>query len=172
MEKVKKTTINHTAFHYRLNTINCKFFEQIYDNLVKKCKNILMKDECSKNNVLRLDSMLVDISSKLVKNIGFNQSGEQVKSKKVKFTLGYGEVPEIIKVFETKKHKSENIALKETILSKEIEKNQILLLDRGISDRKTFDKLNENNFFITRLVPGYKIEKESEGNKLEETGGW
>jgi len=161
------TTIHHTSFHYRLNTINYKFFERIYIFLVKKCLFLLQSTEKLQYDVIRYDSTLVDISSKLIKNIGFNQSGEEAK--KVKFTIGLSELPESIVIYETKKDKSENIALKKAILSRAIPKNQIILFDRGISDRHTFDKISKNNLFITRLVPGYKIEIETENKKEIET---
>lgn len=163
------TYINHSAFHYRLNTINFKFFESIYIHLLKKCTSLLPTIKVSKYDVLIFDSTLVDISSKLIKNIGFNQSGDQVKSTKVKFTIGYGELPETIKVFETVKHKSENVALQEVILSKQIPKNQIILFDRGLSKRETFDELSETNFFISRLNADYKVKIETENILKEET---
>ncbi len=152
--KDRDTTIHHTAFHYRLNTINYIFFKQIYNHLLKKCKDIL--GIRLQNNVLRFDSTLVDISSKLITNIGFNQSGDKVKSTKVKFTIGYGEVPEVVKIFTKKDYKSEDIALKEAILSQEIPKNQIILFNRGLSSRETFDIMTKNNnLFVSRLKPRY-----------------
>ena len=104
---------------------------------MKKCSVLLSTVKTIQYDVLRFDSTIVNLSSKLIKNIGFNQSGEQVKSTKVKFTVGYSELPETIKVFGSVKHKSENVALKEAIFSKKIPKNQIILFDRGSSSCTT-----------------------------------
>ena len=167
--KENVTSIDHSSFHYRLNTINFKYFERIYKYLTKKSMGILGASNFLKNDVIRFDSTLVSISSKIAKNIGFNQSGDQVKSKKVKFTVGYGELPETVKIFETIKHKSENVALKEAIKSKSIPKHRIILFDRGLSNRSVFDELSETNYFISRLNPGYKMEIETEKELNEET---
>ena len=164
------TTIDHTAFHYRLQKINYKFFEQIFKSLFKECTKML-GEEASKYDILRIDSTLVDVSSKIINNIGFNQSGNQVKSRKIKYSMAYGELPERVDIFERITHKSENIALKEAILSKEIPRNKILVFDRGLSNRETFDKISKNNYFVSRLTPGYKVKIEKEEvkeNKEEE----
>jgi len=164
------TSIDHSSFHYRLNNINYKFFECIYLYLLKKCISFLPSIKVSNYDILRFDSTMVEISSKLMKDvIGFNPSGAQVKSNKVKFTVGYGEFPESIKVFETVEHKSENKALKEAIFSQTIPKNRIILFDRGISDRKTYDKLSKTNYFISRLNPGYKIKIEKNEDLFKDT---
>lgn len=167
--KENVTSIDHSSFHYRLNSINFQYFERIYIYLLKKMIALLGSIKVSKYDVIRFDSTLVNISSKLIKNIGFNQSGNQVKSTKVKFTIGYGELPETVHVFEKVKHKSENIALREAILSKEIPKNRIILFDRGLSSREAFDELSETNFFISRLNPDYKIKIEEENKLKHET---
>jgi len=46
-------------------------------------------------------------------------------------------------------------------LESEHGKNSILVFDRGLNNRRVIDKIDENNYFITRLQKGYRVKQES-----------
>ncbi len=72
-------------------------------------------------------------------------------------------MPEILNLYTEKKYKGENPALAETILSKDISSKDIILFDRGLTNKKIFDEITENNnIFISRMNKNYKIKKISE----------
>ncbi len=80
----------------------------------------------------------------------------------IKYTFGYSEFPEIFSVYGNKKYSSENVPLEETIFLKNIPKNKIIVFDKGLSNRKTYEKINETNYFVSRLQSNYKIEESTE----------
>ncbi len=123
----KSNSINFTSIHYRLEKIDPNFFKELFEKTLKEVKP-LIKTEKSKFNVIRFDSTIVSLSSRLL-DIGFKSIGKEVKSNSIKFTVGFGELPEILNLYTEKKYKGENPALGETILSKDIPSRDIILFD-------------------------------------------
>ncbi len=160
------TSIDKTSFHYRLNNIDSKFFEDIFKKTLEKAKNLSAIKKDRSYNLLIFDSTLVNLSSKLLKDIGYSFGGNNSTKSKIKYVFGLSEFPEIIKVHG---YNNENKSLKEAINSQKIEKNRIILFDQGISDRSILEKIGEKNYFITRIKKDYKIEKEKEESIKKET---
>ncbi len=121
------TTINHTSFHYRLQTIDYRYFELIFCHLLKIISEKINKSNFFKFEILRVDSTLIKVSSKLA-SIGFKQTSNNPK-KKIKLTISYSDLPEQVKFYKNIEGKSENVAIKEAILSKETPRNQIIIFD-------------------------------------------
>jgi len=160
------TTINHTSFHYRLQTIDYRYFEHIFHHLLKIISGKIKKSNFFKFEILRVDSTLIKLSSKLA-NIGFKQTSNDPK-KKIKLTMSYSDLPEQVKFYENKEGKSEEVSLKEAILSKETPKNQIIIFDRGLSSRETYDAItSKGNYFISRLNENYRFKEEEGENKAK-----
>jgi len=113
------------------------------------------------------DSTVVSLSTKLLKNCGYQIKGSE-KRKQLKYTIGLKNgFPEKINLYCHKTYNSEDRALGETILETKIRKNSMILFDRGLKTRRTFDTLTEKNlFFISRLKKGYKMKITSQNTNL------
>ena len=151
-------TIDHTAFHYKLGKVDPNYFRDIF-KAVKKIFSPYLTGLSSKHKTLIFDSTIVTHSAKLLKSCGYKATGKQTK-KHIKYTIAYSDgMPQITKSHTNKKYHSENIALSEAILSHDIPKNQIILFDRGLQHRATYDKITEKgNLFVSRLNANYIID--------------
>lgn len=154
LKNKKRVTIHHTSFHHRLNKIPCEHFKDIFE-IVKKIFSKHLVNHIKKHPLVIFDSTIVTISDLLLKN-GFSitSSGNKMQ---VKFTMGYSGFPIIVELYTDKKYNSENYTLGETILGNDIPKDAIILFDRGLQQRSTFDQLTSKKiFFIGRLKLNYR----------------
>lgn len=147
---IKGESIKYNSISDRLSTINPDFFEKIFQACVVRF-NKQFDDKFAE--ILRFDSTLVSFSAKLL-NIGFMSGGNQEHVKQLKFTIGYSTIPEYVSFHHEAQYNSENVALKEAILNCSQSKKRIVVFDRGIQARETYDKLNKAGIlFITRINP-------------------
>ena len=139
--------VKYNSIRDRLVNINPDYFEAIFNSCLKKYQDKYLK---KKHNIISFDSTLVAISSKLLKD------GMQINQKRdknfVKFSMAFSNVPIHSKIFTEQSFVSEDFALKELIKECPLSADNILVFDRGIQSRATFDDFNENNLsFVTRL---------------------
>lgn len=154
----KHRTINYSSISTRLSVINATYFEKIFNKCVSLYKEDLGDD---KERVLKFDSTIVALSSKLL-SIGYNLKGGDAENyRQLKFTVGYSDIPEIVHFYTEQSYSSENIALKETILKQaSIENNSIKVFDRGITARKTYDTFTDKGIqFVSRVGASAKHDK-------------
>lgn len=151
-------TIDHTAFHYRLSKIDPNYFRDIFE-AAKKIFAPYLKQLSPKHKTLIFDSTIVTHSAKLLKSCGYLATGKDTK-KHIKYTIALGGgIPQVAKSHTSKKYHSENIALSEAILSHDIPKDLIIVFDRGLQQRATYDKITEKgNHFVGRLNSNYLID--------------
>ena len=110
-------SISFVAFHYRLISIDCGFFKQLYE-MTRNQYNGLFRSERKKYLNLPVDSTTVAGPNKVFK-VGYETTGKGGK-KQIKFTIVFnGEIPLVSDCYTDKTHNSENIALKETMLAME-----------------------------------------------------
>jgi hypothetical protein len=138
-------SVAHSSISERLNIIRYQYFEKIFQHCHKKYKS--SSDNLQKNIVL-FDSTIVSLSSKLL-SIGYNiKGGDADRYRLLKFTIGYSDVPDCICFYKEQTYNSENVALRETIVSKKKTKKQISVFDRGITSRANYDFLIENKVWF------------------------
>ena len=140
-------TVKYNSIRDRLVSINPDYFEAIFTSCLKKYKDKYLK---KKHNIIAFDSTLVGISSQLL------QEGMQMNQKEdkkyVKFSMAFSNVPVHSKIFIQQEFVSEDLALKELIKECPLSADNILVFDRGLRARSTFEEFNESGFtFITRL---------------------
>lgn len=144
-----KKTIDHSAVGKRLETINVGFFQAIYEDLVEKYNNKFTKAEVNKFH--RFDSTLIALSGKLLQD-GLNCGGGG-DERHIKMSFGLKNlIPSSVRFCTSQSEANENIALVKAINEAKIEKEDIILFDRGISKSdafKDFDSAGKN--FITRV---------------------
>ena len=145
-------TIAHSSISERLSSIKPEYFEKIFKLCVKQYKK---SKDIATNEIVRYDSTIVSLSSKIL-DIGYNlKGGDAEKYKLLKFTVGYSDIPDCIYFYTAQTYNSENVALTKTIVKDK--KNSITVFDRGITSRANYDKLTDNNImYISRLDPNAK----------------
>jgi hypothetical protein len=139
--------VKYNSIRDRLVSINPDYFEAIFNSCLKKYQDKYLK---KKHNVISFDSTLVSISSKLLKEgMSINQKGDK---KFVKFSMAFSNVPIHSKIFTEQSFVSEDFALKELINECPLSADNILVFDRGVLARATFDEFNKSELtFVTRL---------------------
>ena len=154
--KFGTSTISHSSISERLNSIKPGYFEQIYEYCIQSYKSSFKN---SKDPIVRFDSTIVALSSKLLK-IGYHIKNSDAQNyRMLKFTIGYSDIPECICFYTSQSHTSENVSLRQTIVeNKQINTEQtVSVFDRGISSRDSYDLLTDNKIqFISRINEGAK----------------
>lgn len=139
--------VKYNSIRDRLVNINADYFEAIFNSCLKKYQDKYLK---KKHNIISFDSTLVSISSKLLKEgMQINKQGDK---KFVKFSIAFSNIPIHSKIFTEQSFVSEDFALKELVKECPLSADNILVFDRGLQARATFEEFNENNLtFVTRL---------------------
>jgi Transposase DDE domain len=139
--------VKYNSIRDRLVSINPDYFEAIFNSCLKKYQDNYLK---KKHNIISFDSTLVSISSKLLKEgMRINKKGDK---KFVKFSMAFSNIPIHSKIFTEQSFVSEEFALKELIKECPLSVDNILVFDRGVQARASFEAFNEDNLtFVTRL---------------------
>ena len=147
---------DHSSIADRLGTIKLDFFKDIFLQTSDLFSRTFSPDELKKYKVVRFDSTVISLSSKLLKTQGM-RNGEPSKKKdseqlNVKFSIGFdGTVARSAQFSNQQSYVSENVALRELILNAAPSKQEIAVFDQGINARKTFGEFDECGIqFVTR----------------------
>lgn len=147
----QQKSIRFNSISTRLSVINPEYFEKLFENCVALYKQHLGED---KERIIRFDSTIVTLTTKLL-SVGYHlKAGDADRVRQLKFTVGFAnKIPEIVHFYYEQKYTSENVALKETLLTQAKQDTEsIKVFDRGITARTTYDELTENEItFISRL---------------------
>ncbi len=168
-------TIDHSSIGTRLGRIKLGYFKDLYSHCCQQMGEYLTPQQIKGHDIVRFDSTLISISSKLLKFEGMsnglkskkkNVSGEALKGEKreVKFTVGFnGLIPKAVKFFKEKSYVNENLALGDAILDAALSDKEIAVMDMGLNSRKTWETFSLKEIrFTARLRPDAKFEKVKE----------
>lgn len=170
----KQETIKFNSISERLSTINYEYFEKLFQNIFALSQDHF-KDGLEEHFIRQFDSTSLSVSGKLLKkgmvNGLKNKKGEHTH-KQIKFTVGlFHNLPSHLRFYNEQKHLGEDLPLRETILSANIQDNEIVVFDRGLKKRTTFKEFSDNNIlFVTRINPTKSIkviERNSLGAELQ-----
>ena len=150
----------YNSLSVRISMINSDFFAKIFYS----CHDKFSKYLNEKNHIIKYDSTMIAVSSKLFE-IGMNVGPKSKTDKKqLKFSIAaQGALPLHFKIFKTQDALAEDVALKETILETDHYPEEIVVFDRGLKDKKTFDIFSSRHIkFVTRtnLRIRYTLHKE------------
>lgn len=168
LDKNSANSIDHSAISKRLASIKAEYFEKIFLNLSKKLNlGKLQLSNGRKINLSIFDSTLVSISSKLLET--------EIKTCKkggknhIKFTTEiHNGLFAGTKIFTEKSYTSEDIALREAILNSQYSKKSIVVFDRGLQKRATFEEFDQNGIvFVSRLKNNVRYEVVKEHKKIK-----
>ena len=164
--------VKHSGIGDRLGNIDSKFFQEIFKYLSYKFEKELnekVKIGSKSFDLLKFDSTLVAISSNLIdfgmKGIAKNKSNKN----QVKYTIGLKNfLPQDLKLFTEQSYTSEEVALREAILTSVDKQNSIVVFDRGLQRRKTFKDFSEKGIlFVTRLKNRVRYQEVRENKKVQ-----
>lgn len=156
--------IHYSSLSERLNAMDASYFEKLY----QACLAIYSEGNSlatGLESVTRFDSTIVSLSSALLKTGYHLRGGDADHVRQLKFTVELDELPRSAHLFTEQTHSSEDVTLRQAMLdslqnSKE-KKGSILIFDRGVSRRKTYDELTDSGArFISRLGKQNKQEEQ------------
>jgi hypothetical protein len=148
--QIKSEKISFSSISERLSVIEPGYFEKLYHLCVEQYDSVLTSPKYA---LIRFDSTIVALSGKLL-TVGYQiKGGDAAHVKQLKFTIGYSNLPVAVHFFTEQIYTSENVALKEAVLSfKPTEAAMIRVFDRGITSRKTYDEFTDSGIpFISRI---------------------
>lgn len=158
--KNKPIKMSKSGIGHRLSTIDPAFFEKLLHNVIKAMGKHFPK--LKKYNIIRCDSTVVTLSSKLA------QCGIPVAlgpKHQVKMTIALSKIPVDVSIAAgSSDNFSEEFVLKNLIKNISHSPQDIFVFDRGLYSRKTFVEFSdENKLFVTRLKSNakYNILKEN-----------
>lgn len=162
--KTSDYSVPHTTLADRLNSINVKFFENIYLSFIDKLQTLYTADQYKARKIIRYDSTFVGLTSKLLK-IGMQNGTKSTKDKPaknyIKFTIGFnGLVPTDCKMYKKQPEVSDEISFAEIIEESSLSSKDIVVFDRGLKKRKTLKEFWESDiYFVTRAEKRIKYKE-------------
>lgn len=146
--KNKVIKMSKSGIAHRLSTIDPSYFEKLLQSVIKAMGKHFPKME--KHNIIRCDSTVVTLSSKLAKCGSPVASGPRHQ---VKMTIALNKIPLDVSIAAgSENNLSEEISLKNLIKSISHSSQDIFVFDRGLSSRKTYTEFSdEQKLFVTRL---------------------
>ncbi|HJD67415.1 MAG TPA: IS4 family transposase [Rickettsia endosymbiont of Bembidion lapponicum] len=166
-----KNKVTYSGLSKRLKFINPDYFKGVYTDLMNKVAKLLPKK--TSHNLYRFDSTIINLSGYLIKD-GLKVGGKSNDSQ-VKVSVGLkNQLPTSIRFCKGQEEGSEDIALVRAINEAKVEKEDILLFDRGIAKTGTFVEFDEKEYkFITRmhLKRRYDIIRENEITQKQQPDG-
>lgn len=137
----------YNSIRDRICTINAEYFEKVFDTVF----SIYNKELKEEKALSKTDSTYVGLAAKLFSK-GMINSNHECDKRFVKYSVNLkGSFPSSVKVFTDQSYVSEELALAELINDTDCIQDNIVVFDRGLQSRKSFDKFTEcNKLFITR----------------------
>jgi len=155
-----KNKIRYSSISERLSTIDYSYFEKLFYTCVDLFGKVIGEESAT---LTRFDSTIVATSGKLLKT-GYRTENSSKHLNQLKFTIGFSEIPTSADVYLDLKYASENLALRESILSHHPSNtHSIRCFDRGLTARLAFEEFTDKKIpFITRLNIYSKLDHQSE----------
>lgn len=147
----------HSSIADRLKSLPVEMFEKLFAHVSAQLEKQFPGSKPAKDalTIRRFDSTMVVSSAALLKQ-GM-MVGKRPKqgdgTKHVKFSVGLsGDIPVQASTFTEQAYLSEDLALGEVVLQAGKKKETVLVFDRGIAKRSTYDELTqETHLFVTRI---------------------
>jgi hypothetical protein len=135
----------YNSIRDRICTINSEYFERLFTILF----NIYNKELKEEKALSKADSTYVALTAKLFE-CGMRNGDNDKRFVKYSVNLK-GSIPSSVKVFTDQSYISEGLALSELINESDCIEGNVVVFDRGIQSRKSFDSFtNSRKWFIAR----------------------
>ena len=146
--------VSHSSIAERIGKIKVDYFEGLYRDCVATYSAQLTEKE--RHDICIYDSTITSISSRLIdfgmNNGQKNKTGKQGK-KSFKFSVGFdGFIPTQVAFYQTQEMVSEDKALGEVLTQHLTDKEDVVVFDRGMKDRRRMARLHHREqYFVTRI---------------------
>ena len=149
-------TSKYNSIRDRICDINLSYFERLHEEIFK----IYNKELQEETSLSKCDSTYVSIAAKLI-SIGMKNGKESDDKTHIKYSVNLkGSLPSSVKVFTEQSFVSEELALSELIDQTGCITEDIVVFDRGLQSRKSFDKFTQDHkLFVTRANPNIKFKE-------------
>ena len=136
----------YNSIRDRICTINSDYFEKLFERIF-----LIYNQELKEQKAIsKADSTYVALATKLLSTGIVNGSDDSKRFVKYSIQLK-GSLPASAKVFTDQGHVNEDVALAELINQCDSLQGEVVVFDRGLQSRKSFDRFTtEGKFFITR----------------------
>lgn len=147
----RKRMTKYNSIYARICSIDSHYFSKLFDECYDLFQKQINKAGSKGPKILRFDSTMVAASGKLMK-IGM-KVGSKTDKKQIKFSIGFdGLMPRSGQIFTEQQHLSEDITLRKAILDSTVAKDEIVVFDRGVQKRSTYEEFSQNLIsFVTRV---------------------
>ncbi len=142
----------YNSIRDRICTINATYFEKLFASIFA----IYNKELKEEKALSKTDSTYVGLATKLFAN-GMKNGSKEFRF--VKYSVNIkGSLPSSVKVYTDQSYVSEEFAMAELINETECLEGNIVVFDRGIQSRKSFDRFSDaNKWFISRANPNIRF---------------
>lgn len=138
----------YNSIRDRICTINADYFETLF----RRIYSIYSKELKEENALSKADSTSISIAAKLMTH-GIETGGPNRKFVKYSVNLK-GSIPSSVKVFTAQKYGCDEPALTELINDCQHQEGGIVVFDRGLKARSTYDKFTDDGrLFVSRVEP-------------------
>ena len=137
----------------RICSINAVYFEKLFEKIF----SIYNKELKEEKALSKTDSTYVGLATKLF-SAGMKNSHNGTDKRYVKYSVNIkGSIPSCVKVFTDQSYVSEEFALAELINDADCIEGNIVVFDRGLQSRNSFDKFTDSHkSFISRANPNIR----------------
>jgi hypothetical protein len=152
--EIDDVNAKYNSIRDRICNINVDFFKKLFESIFELYNKELKEEKA----ISKADSTYVSISAKLV-NWGLRSGQTTFSRKQTKYSVAMkGSLPCAIRVYTEAKFVSENLALGELLENNNALKESIIVFDRGLTARKSFENFTENEIhFVSRAQSNYCI---------------
>lgn len=152
----------YNSIRDRICTINATYFEKLFETVFTVYNKQLQEE----NALSKTDSTYVALAAKLFSQGMENGSSKSKDKRFAKYSVNLkGSLPSTVKVFTKQEYVSENKALSELIDHANCIEGNVVVFDRGLYSRRSFDSFTDSNkLFVSRAMVSirYKAEKSKE----------
>jgi Transposase DDE domain len=143
----------YNSIRDRICTISPEYFEKLFGKIF--C--IYNKELKEEKALSKADSTYVGLATKLFCG-GMISSHNKTDKRFVKYSVNMkGSIPSSVKIFTDQSHASDEPALAELITDTACIEGNVVVFDRGLQSRNSFDKFTkEQKWFVTRANPNVR----------------
>lgn len=154
----------YNSIRDRICTINSEYFEKLFEKIF----SIYNKELNEEKALSKTDSTYVGLATKLFSG-GMKNSHNGTDKRYVKYSVNVkGSIPSSVKVFTDQSYVSEEFALAELINDASCIEGNVVVFDRGLQSRNSFDKFTDaSKLFISRANPNIRCKVIAQ-NKISE----
>lgn len=143
----------YNSIRDRICTINEEYFKKLFDRIF--C--IYNKELKEEKALSKTDSTYVGLATNLFLG-GMKNSNNDTDKRFVKYSVNIkGSIPSSVKIFTDQSYVSEELALGELINDADCIEGNIVVFDRGLQSRNSFDKFTDGHkSFVSRANPNIR----------------